>query len=608
MQAIILAAGKGQRLGDITKDNTKCMVSVVGEKLIDRAIDAILNAGINRIILVVGYKAESLKNYINKKYSNKDIEFIFVENIDFDKTNNIYSLYLAGEYLVKDDTILLESDLIYDINIVKNIVESKYKDIATVAQYKSWMDGTVVTYRSDNTIENFYSKDEIDYTKIEKYFKTVNIYKLSKKFSKEKYFPFLKTFINVSGYNSYYESVLKTLLTIPGINMYAYDVGDLDWYEIDDKQDLEIANVIFSKGKQKYELLTSKIGGFWRYNKVLDFLYFTNPYFPSKKFIEKIKFDFENLLKMYPSGLHTQKLNVERIFNVKKDMLVVGNGITELINILGKMFYDLKGAAFIPSFNEYIRCFNKSNLTIVDNSKNDYKYNIKQIQDIVKTVNYVVLISPDDQSGCLIKQNEIISIIEIAKNNNCKVIVDESFIDFSKKEDRYTLLLNSILEKYNNLIVVKSISKSYGVSGLRLGILASSDLNIIKNIESIMPIWNINSFAEYYLQNYNIFHKTYISACDKIAEERTRLNNELSKINAVKVYDSNAGYILLDLKNTDSFEFCCWMLDVHNILIKNLKNKDGFFDKNFIRIAVRDTQDNDILIKAMKEFFQKNYN
>ncbi len=605
VQAIILAAGKGTRLGDLTENNTKCMVSVAGVKLIDRAVSAITKAGIKKIIIVVGYKGDNLKRYINDKYKNSKIDFIFVKNKIFEVTNNIYSLYLAKDYLSAEDTILLESDLVYDEKIVQQMVETKYANSAAVADYQTWMDGTIITC-SNGIIDNFYSKDELDYEHSHRYYKTVNIYKLSKEFSQKTYIPFLKTYIDVCGCNSYYESVLKTILTIPYVEIQAYNIKELEWYEIDDKQDLAIANVIFSKGEEKYRLLTSTYGGFWRYSRVKDFLYLVNPYFPPAQLIEKMKYEFKNLLEMYPSGMQIQKLNAERIFAVDGDMLLVGNGAAELIKILGEKFNNLQGVAFVPTFNEYIRCFNIDKMMIIDNSKNNYEYNIEQILLLIESVEYMVIISPDNPSGAMIKEEDIMAIIKKGADYNCKIIIDESFIDFAARDSYFTLLKNGILLNYTNLIVIKSISKSYGVPGLRLGVMASGDKKLIKEMQGMLPVWNINSFAEYYLQNYNIFKKTYESACIKIVNERERVEKTLSKNKNIKLYQSNANYIMFDLKEHDSNKFCYTMLEKYNILIKNLKGKDGIGKKNFVRIAIRDVDDNNLLLDSITRYFNDN--
>lgn len=129
MQAVMLAAGMGKRLKKYTNDNTKCMLEVAGKKLIDRATESIKKAKIKRFVLVIGYKGEELRRYIEDKYVSSDIEFVFIENQDYATTNNIYSLWLARNEMSNDDTILLESDLIFEDKVTSDMVKNSDKNL-----------------------------------------------------------------------------------------------------------------------------------------------------------------------------------------------------------------------------------------------------------------------------------------------------------------------------------------------------------------------------------------------------------------------------------------------------------------------------------------------
>ena len=333
---------------------------------------------------------------------------------------------------------------------------------------------------------------------------------------------------------------------------------------------------------------------------MLDFCYLVNPYFPPKTMLDKIKQEMPILLTSYPSGLNMQNMNAERIFKVNQENILVGNGAAELINALGLTLTG-KVAVGLPTFNEYVRCFRNCELVKIDNSQWDYSHNLQYLKEITREVDTLMIVNPDNPSGYTLSKEEIEELLDEANKNSCKIVIDESFIDFANSDKRYSLLSNEILSRFTNLIVVKSISKSYGVPGLRLGILASSDKILLKKIRDLMQVWNINSFAEYYLQIYNLYEKTYFSSCDKIASERTRMIKELRKIDGIKVYDSEANYIMIDLKNCSSYDLCVKMLDHHNILIKDLSSKNYFYGKNFIRVAIRSKEENDKLICAMEK-------
>lgn len=604
MQALILAAGMGKRLGKYTSDNTKCMVEVAGAKLIDRQLKSILAADIKKVIIVVGYKAQNLISYINKTWQNKEgLSISFVENKDYEKTNNIYSLFLAKELAIKDDTILMESDIVFEEGLIKKIKETHFQNVCAIAKYEIYMDGTLVTVNANNFITDFIPKNEINFSNIENFFKTVNVYKFNKTFLKDIYFPFLETYMKVYGVNCFYETILRVTSNLDKNNIYGLDIKDTKWYEIDDAQDLDIANVIFSTGKTKYDLIMSKFGGYWRYPQINDFCYLVNPYFPTKSFIQKLNYKFGSLISSYPSGLDTQNLNAERIFNVDKNFILVGNGAAELINCLGRTFCG-KVAVGVPTFNEYKRCFSNHEIEIIDNSKCDFNFNLQDYKSYCKTVNLLCIVSPDNPSGAMLSEEDLIDLCECAKKTNTNILIDESFVDFASRDKKFTLLKNEILQKYPNLIVVKSIGKSYGVAGLRLGVMATSNEDLLQKIRQNLAVWNINSIAEFYLQNYNAYEKDYKIACEKIVKEREFLTLELSKINKVKVYPSEANFIMINLLNYSSYDFCTKALDEFNLLIKDLSKKDCFKNKNYVRVAVKDHSDNLKLIKCFKSILK----
>ena len=239
MQALMLAAGMGKRLGKYTQNNTKCMLNVDGKTLLERAVEALLDAGIKKLIMVVGYKRDNVKKYIQEECKNprvKEMEFVFIDNDVYDKTNNIYSLYMAKDFLEKDDTILLESDLIYDPILINRLVASQKPNLVSVAKYEQWMDGTVIKVDEQNSITEFIEKKNFEYCEINKYYKTVNVYKFSKEFSKNEFNPFLEAYIKSYGENEYYELVLKIIAHLSRSQLEALDVSDIDWYEIDDSQ------------------------------------------------------------------------------------------------------------------------------------------------------------------------------------------------------------------------------------------------------------------------------------------------------------------------------------------------------------------------------------
>lgn len=196
----------------------------------------------------------------------------------------------------------------------------------------------------------------------------------------------------------------------------------------------------------------------------------------------------------------------------------------------------------------------------------------------------------------------MIKIIEEFNKRNKYIIIDESFVDFTKNSRRYTLIDDEILSKYKKLIVIRSISKTYGIPGIRLGVLACGDANVIAEIRNNMPIWNINSFAEYFLQTIGLYKKEYNKACEKLIKEREWMYNQIKLFKKVKVYSSEANYLMVKLENINSEKLCVSLLENDDIFLKRLNNKSGFNNENYIRIAIRSREENQKLIEALRRY------
>lgn len=606
MQAIILAAGMGKRLGELTATDTKCMVKVNGVRLIDRLLNQLRTFNLSRIIIVTGYGGDNLKEHICKNY--KYLPIVFVENGIYFKTNNIYSLWLAREYMSREETLLLESDLIWEDEILRLAINSPYDDCALVAQYESWMDGTMVRINDDYDIVNFIPKKDFKYTDTDSYYKTVNIYKFSRQFIVNSYLPFLEAYIKVLGENEYYEQVLRVITLLDNCVIKALPVNGHKWYEIDDVQDLRIAETIFASPEERLKKLQHSFGGYWRYPGLLDFCYLVNPYFPQKRMIDEMKANFDNLIRDYPSGMSVNSLLVGKYFGIKEDYAVVGNGASELIKCLMEYSDGKIGMAF-PTFEEYPNRLSDDRIVKFFPNNDNFSYDAHDLMDFYcdKDIDTLLLVNPDNPSGNFIKKGELENLAQWCDDNRIRLVIDESFVDFADFGMSQTLLHNHVLEVHSSMCVIKSISKSYGVPGLRLGVLASADTEFILRMKKKVTIWNINSFAEFYMQIYNKYDKDYIRACEKFREERKFFGKELRQIPYLRVIPSQANYFLCEITDRfSSHELTLRLLTDYNILIKDCSAKKGFLkDRQYVRIAIRDRKDNTKLINSLNSYLTK---
>ena len=607
MQAIILAAGMGKRLKEYTKNNTKCMVKVNGVTMIERLLRQLDVRGISRIVIVEGYEGAKLIDHVNSLGVKTPVEFI--NNPVYDRTNNIYSLFLAKDRLLEEDTLLFESDLIFDDSILDRIIADPRDTLAVVDKYESWMDGSCVKVSSDDRILAFIPKNAFEFNERDEYYKTVNVYKFSKDFVERYYLPFLEAYQKALGKNEYYEQVLRviTMLDEPAIG--ALRLSTEKWYEIDDVQDLDIATSIFAEDEgERLKLIQKRYGGYWRYPELLDTCYLVNPYFPSKKLKDEIRSNFDNLLSMYPSGMEVNSLIASKDFGIRPEHIVVGNGAAELIKSLAEKFMTGERTGCVrPTFEEYP---NRMDGEVVQFIPDDefFRYTADDLMNFYSKdenrIDSLVLINPDNPSGNYIPKADVIRLAEWCSSNDIRFVLDESFVDFADEEDN-TFINEELMGRFPDMIVVKSISKSYGVPGIRLGILCSADEKLIAAMKKDVAIWNIKSFAEYFLQIFEKYRKDYKSAMDKFKAERKDFYKKLSAVDGIKVAPSSANYFLVEITNgRTSLDIAKRFLCDENIFVKDLtdKIKNG---RQFLRVEIRDADDNALFIEAFKRILGK---
>ena len=598
MQAIILAAGMGKRLKELTRDNTKCMVKVNGVTLIERMLRQIERENVSRIVIVTGYEGQKLREYIDTLGIKTPI--VFIDNPIYDKTNNIYSLALASEQLCEDDTLLFESDLIFEDAVLDELVNDPRETLALVDKYEAWMDGTCVKLNDDDTIEAFVPGKKFVFEEIPEYYKTVNLYKFSRDFSRNYYVPFLKAYEKALGENEYYEQVLRVITMLDEPVIKAKRLSGQKWYEIDDIQDLDIATSIFTPDPdERVALLQGRYGGYWRYPKLLDFCYLVNPYFPPERMKAEMRANFDTLLTEYPSGMRVNSLLAAKQFNLHQENIIVGNGAAELIKSLMSFLSGVTG--FVrPTFEEYPNRYNSDESLVFVPSNHDYAYTADDLMEFFgdKAIDNLIVINPDNPSGNYIHKADLLRLVEWAREKGIRLVIDESFVDFADEPDS-SLLYNEILEPNPHLYVMKSISKSYGVPGLRLGVLASGDTGTIARMKKDVAIWNINSFGEFYMQIEEKYKNDYAAALVKIRAERARFVGELASIRGIRVIPSQANFVMVELDDSISpKELLKTLLIRYEILIKELTTKTN--GRNYLRLAVRCTEDNDRLLQALR--------
>ena len=339
---------------------------------------------------------------------------------------------------------------------------------------------------------------------------------------------------------------------------------------------------------------------------MLDYCYLVNPYFPSRRLKDEMKANFETLLTEYPSGMYVNSLLAGKCFGVKQEYVVPGNGAAELIKCLMEWLEGRLGVIY-PTFEEYPNRRSADTLEIFVPSSDDFHYTVDDLISYFSEhrTDSLLLINPDNPSGNYIPFKDVLRLASWCADEDIRLVVDESFVDFSSEFPASTLLKNDILERYPDMIVLKSISKSFGVPGLRLGILASADKDLIVFLKKDVSIWNLNSFAEFFMQIYTKHEADYIKAAVKFRTERQRFMDELSGIPYLKVFPSQANYFLCEVRPPySSYALAVTLLKEYNILIKDCSGKKAFDGRSCIRLAIRDRKDNVRLTDALKKILK----
>jgi histidinol-phosphate/aromatic aminotransferase/cobyric acid decarboxylase-like protein/choline kinase len=593
VQGLILAAGLGRRLGELTRDRTKAMLPVGGRPLLHRALDALVDAGVSRVVVVTGHAAAGLREAIGP--SHRGASIAYVDNPVYADTNNIYSLWLARDALAADDTLLLESDLIFEPELIADVLGDPAPNLAVVARFEPWMDGTVTLLDDASDIVSLIPRSAFDWGDADRYYKTVNIYKFSRGFSRDFYLPFLEAYIRVFGRSRFYEQVLAVITYLSKSELRAHRTSRR-WYEIDDVEDLRTAETLFAPGPDRLASYARRHGGYWRFPRLLDACYLVNPFFPTPRVLEELRARFDSLVGAYPSGLDVQCELASRIYPVRPAQVVVGNGASELIRALRRALPGPWGVP-LPTFEEYRAASATVALRL---PPPEFGTDVASLAELARGVAVLVLVNPNNPTGRYLEPRFVRELLERTARLGVRLLVDESFVDFAGGATEPSLLETSLLESHPHLVVVRSLGKSHGVAGLRLGLAASGDTGLMRALRAELPIWNVGSLAEAFLQIAPRHAEAYRESCRRLGQERGRLFERLAELPRLRPFASHANFVLCDL-GVEATGLARALAERHEILIKDCTGKAGLETGQFVRIAVRRPEENDRILAALRE-------
>jgi histidinol-phosphate/aromatic aminotransferase/cobyric acid decarboxylase-like protein len=345
---------------------------------------------------------------------------------------------------------------------------------------------------------------------------------------------------------------------------------------------------------------TGRYGGYWR-DDVLDFCYLANPYFPPREFLRLLTRTFPRAVKFYPSTHKVVARFLGRYLGLDPDTLFVGNGGSECINVLNR---SLSGSLLlpVPAFNEYENNRLNAGLRVrhfVLEEKAGFRIDPEKFVRAARSADAAVIISPNNPTGLALDKDELVSVCRGTRRLD-RLVVDESFINFSYRDRKADPTMLGSLGRFPHLAVLASMSKDYGVPGLRIGYIASADREFIAKLRRNNPIWNINCLSEIFLERLPEFRAEFDRSRIAVVETTRELSDGLSRIPFLRPAPTSANFVFCEvLKPFSSTSLTRLLLGKHGIYINDCSNKPGM-NRRFVRIASRDRRDNAVLLKTLR--------
>ena len=602
-KAVILAAGVGDRLRPFTNKLPKCLVPVAGVPILDNTLAHLAALGTEDIAVVVGHHKEAIIERYGERHLGMSMNYVVSEN--YDKTNNIYSLWLARGHLTQD-VLLLEADIFFERAVLERLLLQSGGNLAIVSRHQSWMSGTVVSVdargRIQATVDSQNQPDGFDYSK---FFKTANIYLFRKDFLNRYFLPQLDAYITSRDYGEYYESILITLGHRGKNNLVAVDCDDLKWYEIDDESDRLAAEYLFESAEERYDHVQSQHGGYWRLG-FIDHAYLYNPYYPPKTMFVHFENNLRELVLNYPPGQEVVARLVGTLIDQPASRILVGNGASELIKIIaGRLPGPI--ACPLPSFNEYEEAARAGTFVPFELPAPDFELDVDAFAQrvLASEAKLAIVVTPNNPTSLAVPRADILRLAAGLEPAGCMLVVDESFIDFA--DDYQALSVEGWVDRVPNLAVLKSLSKSFGLGGLRLGYLLTANEEFANAVRSELHIWNINGFAESFLRQAPRWHKAFRKSCALVREHCDQLYEGLNAIPGMRAYRPQANFVMCRLTGPDltGLVIAKRLFVEYNIFVKHCAGKHMPHGDRYLRIASKTAAENDVLVEAMQQCLTK---
>jgi histidinol-phosphate/aromatic aminotransferase/cobyric acid decarboxylase-like protein/NDP-sugar pyrophosphorylase family protein len=598
-RAIVLAAGLGQRMRPLTSAIPKCLVEVNGIPVLFRSLRVLALAGVTEAVIVVGHEAAQVRRRIGHPFAGIDI--VYVDAPLFDTTNNIRSLWDARRYC-DEDVLLLEGDVVFDRDVVMRLRDQRGSSMAVAPNHANFS-GTVVRHDDNDFVTAFILGADVDRSLDDDIAqKTVNIYLLRAEVLRTKILPELCRQVENGNVQAYYETVFRDLVADGSFpDLVAVDVSTSRWYELDDYRDLDLAEFIFLSRDQQFDRIQSLHGSHWRYG-VIDHAYLYNLHFPPPALLDDLRDELPDIVTNYPVGQSEVDRLVAQWTGTHPAGIVVGNGAAELIKVLGEHFIE-KMTIPVPSFNEYENVLRPEQLDRVALDPVTFELDLDAFAESARRAgsNVAVLVTPNNPTALSVDRQSVLELARRLAEHECRLIVDESFIEFSRAGRAGSV--EGDVDDHPNLVVIKSMSKVFGVAGLRIGYLLTADHCFAADVRAQLPIWNLNGFAESFLRRVGPYRSEFAASCEIVRDTCQDFYGALRGLPGLTAFQPDANFVFCKITapGLTGPALARKLYVEHSILIKDCASKTMPEADRYLRLASRTAAENGRLVDALSQ-------
>lgn len=591
-RAVILVAGLGRRLGRASRDLPKPLTEIGGESILERSIRTLAEAGVRDVVLVTGHLADVVRDRIGSGFAGVDVRY--AHNPRYAETNNLYSLWCARDWLDRD-VLLAEGDVAFGAELLGTVPDGSRDNVVFAGVHARELRGTVVRSDGAGRVTAYLTdRDQPDDFDTAGTLKTANVYLLRGGYLRDALLPALAAEVEAGGAGGYYDYALAA--SFGAARWVVADVSSVPWYEVDDPGDRLQAEYVFGTPAERRALLGELHGSHWRF-AVQDHELLCNVHFPPERMVRAMAGALDGLVRNYPAGSRLLAELVASVIDRSPREVSVANGSAELIKLLAQVRGRV--AVPVPGFNEYENVLRPGQLVPYQLAAPDFGLDVDAYARAVREhdCQVAVVVSPNNPTSVAVPAAELRRLC--AAVAPAVVLLDESFVDFAA-QPAGSLLPD--LDEHPNLVVLKSVSKVYGVGGLRLGFSATADPRLARWIADRLPIWNVNGLAEEFLRLLPHYRADFEASCALVRAEARELAGLLAELPGVHVVPPDANFVLLRLPpGLPADRAADDLFAARGILSKDCGGKTMPDGHRWLRVASRTRAENRALVDGLRQ-------